>query len=343
MTDALRRLWHAIRHRRFADELAEELAFHRAMKERELEAAGVPPAQARLAAHKAFGSAALAQDQSADVWVPRTLQGLAQDVRVAVRTLWSTRLVTAIAILSLGLGIGANTALFSLVNGLVLRVRISERVAEVEHRSSHSSWRRATLRVREDTSVESCRRAGLPSRGLPQQHSRTPSSVRRALDPRSVPELYFSDSSSSAREIQRSWRRVAANDVHPVADPRGAPPKRRLPNVSVSHVLRQALHDENRGNPHDENAQRKHPDGRSEGAGQTNQRQHVHEKTSRKAGDGDPHEGAQQKLHRTTVLLRSLCAIGRWNCSRREFSRDLAVPAYVPAHCAMLMISRETQ
>jgi putative ABC transport system permease protein len=56
------------------------------------------------------------------VWTPRWLQGLGQDGRLAIRTLFTNRLVSALAILSLALGIGANTAIFSLVNSLLLRM-----------------------------------------------------------------------------------------------------------------------------------------------------------------------------------------------------------------------------
>jgi putative ABC transport system permease protein len=121
MRELLRRAWHLIRPRRLDDELAEEIEFHRAMKQREIEAGGLEPTEAAIATLRALGSTALAQDRARDVWMPRALQGMGQDMRLAVRTLASTRLVTAVAVLSLALGIGANTAIFSLVNSLLLR------------------------------------------------------------------------------------------------------------------------------------------------------------------------------------------------------------------------------
>jgi predicted permease len=121
MRELLRRAWYFLRQRRLDDELAEEMEFHRAMKQREIEKAGADPRDAELAARRAFGSSALAADRSRDVWVPRALQGLGQDFRLAIRTLVANRLVSAVAILSLALGIGANTAIFSLVNSLMLR------------------------------------------------------------------------------------------------------------------------------------------------------------------------------------------------------------------------------
>ena len=117
----LRRAWHLIRQRRRDADLAEEMAFHREMKEREFRTRGASPTEAALATRRALGSVALAQDHARDVWIPRWLQGLGQDFRLAVRTLRATPVVTAVAVLSLALGIGANTAIFSLVNSLMLR------------------------------------------------------------------------------------------------------------------------------------------------------------------------------------------------------------------------------
>ena len=121
MRRVLRRIRYLLFRRRFESELAEEMAVHRDMAERDLAAGGTHPAEAAAAARRAFGSSLLARDQARDVWVPRPLQGLGHDCRMAVRMLWKTRLVSAIAILSLALGIGANTALFSLVNSVLVR------------------------------------------------------------------------------------------------------------------------------------------------------------------------------------------------------------------------------
>jgi putative ABC transport system permease protein len=121
MRQLLRRARYLIRRGRFDADLREELEFHRASIERELQDRGTDSAEARFAARRAIGSVALAQDDAYDVWIPRALQGVGQDVRLAFRSLRATPILTAVAILSLALGIGANTAIFSLVDSLVLR------------------------------------------------------------------------------------------------------------------------------------------------------------------------------------------------------------------------------
>ena len=121
MQQLLRRAWHLIRRGRLEADLAEEIEFHRAMKQREMEERGLAPVEAVLATRRALGSVALAEDRARDVWQPRWLRGLGQDFRLAVRSLFAARMVSVVAVASLALGIGANTAIFSLVNSLLLR------------------------------------------------------------------------------------------------------------------------------------------------------------------------------------------------------------------------------
>src|SRR5579864_2835628 len=121
MRQLLRRLIYLLRQGRARVDLDEELAFHQEMRRRALEAQGAEPTEASAAARHVLGNLALVHDQVRDVWVPNRLDGLGHDFRLALRTLASTPVVSAVALLSLTLGIGANTAIFSLINGLLLR------------------------------------------------------------------------------------------------------------------------------------------------------------------------------------------------------------------------------
>jgi predicted permease len=114
-------VWYAIRQRRFEADLAEEMEFHREMKLTELKARGLAPPDAGLAARRAFGSAALARNQSRDVWIWPWLQDLMQDIRFGARLLVKDRRFSLAAIAALALGLGATTTAFTFVNGATLR------------------------------------------------------------------------------------------------------------------------------------------------------------------------------------------------------------------------------
>ena len=110
----------------------EEFGFHLDMEtERLVREAGVDPREARRRARAAFGGVEAHKDAVRDgrgwVW----LSGLRRDIRDAVRSLAKRPAFTAVAILSLALGIGANTAIFSLVNAVILRASPVERPEEV--------------------------------------------------------------------------------------------------------------------------------------------------------------------------------------------------------------------
>ena len=123
----------AFRPNRLDDDLRAQIDGHIAEATDEYVALGVPPAAARRRAMRDFGGVARVEEQYRDVqgaW----LRDLTKDVRYGARTLRRNPGFTAVAMVSLAIGIGANTTIFSLVNSLLLRPRPiadPERVVEL--------------------------------------------------------------------------------------------------------------------------------------------------------------------------------------------------------------------
>ena len=116
-----RRVGMLLRRGKFYHELDEEMRLHREMKAREFAARGVEEGEARYAVNRAFGNAMSLREHGREAWGWRWLEDFAQDLRFGVRTLRKNAGVTIVVILTLMLGIGANAAIFSVVNAVLLR------------------------------------------------------------------------------------------------------------------------------------------------------------------------------------------------------------------------------
>src|SRR6185369_17887543 len=68
-----------------------------------------------------FGNVGLKQEESREIWMTRFLSELGQDIRYGCRTMTANKAFSALAILSLALGIGANTAIYSLMESILIR------------------------------------------------------------------------------------------------------------------------------------------------------------------------------------------------------------------------------
>jgi macrolide transport system ATP-binding/permease protein len=130
----MRRLVNSISPRKLNQEVSDEVRSHIEMLQEDLIAKGMDPQEAGIEARRRFGNPTLTREKARDhdlfVWA----ETWKQDIAYGFRTLWQTPTLTIVAVLSLALGIGANTAIFSWMNAILIRnlpVRGPEQLSEL--------------------------------------------------------------------------------------------------------------------------------------------------------------------------------------------------------------------
>src|SRR5262245_23104222 len=116
------RLVNVWRHDRLTQDLDDEIEFHLRARSEEFRQAGMAPAEAGAQARRQFGNPLFVRDSSRDIKLPARLDSIFQDVRFGLRLFRKNAALTAAAVLSLSLAIGACTAAFSLIDALILRL-----------------------------------------------------------------------------------------------------------------------------------------------------------------------------------------------------------------------------
>lgn len=129
------------------EDLARELRSDLELETAERQESGLSPEEARFAAQRAFGNTTLVQEDARAAWGWTSVESLLQDIRFALRTFRKSPGFVAFAIIPLALGLGANAAIFSVVDAVLLRslpFRDAGQIVEVWEDSSRIGFPRDT-------------------------------------------------------------------------------------------------------------------------------------------------------------------------------------------------------
>ena len=118
----LARRFHMLLHRRqFRADLDEEMQLHLDLRQQQQAEAGMPLDDARFAARRRFGNKTALKEKSHMNWGWTWLESFAQDTLYGIRAMLCSPVLTTVALLSLALGIGANTAIYTFIDAVMLR------------------------------------------------------------------------------------------------------------------------------------------------------------------------------------------------------------------------------